>query len=206
MKTLRIHTLWIGTLCVALSAVGCASTAKETGVAAADAAVAAALPKGVIGEQAVTATATVKALDMKSRRVTLEREDGSTFKFVAGPEVRNLPQVKVGDQVTVTYYESLAFEVKRAGAAEVGAAVAEGALRAKAGEMPGAAAGRATTVTTTITAIDKAAGTVTLRDPDGELTTVKVRHPEHLERVTVGDLVAITYTEALGIAVEHPAQ
>ena len=61
-------------------------------------------------------------------------------------------------------------------------------------------------VTATIAAIDKDAGTVTLRSADGELTTIKARHPENLERVVVGDLVEITYTEALAVSVETPQQ
>jgi len=125
-------------------------------------------------------------------------------KFVAGDEVRNLPQVKVGDQVTVTYYESLAYEVKRPGTAVPGAEVAEGLGRAKLGEKPAGAAGRVTTLTATIAGIDKEAKTVTLKTADGETTTIKVRHPEKLDQVSVGDLVEITYTEAFAISVEEP--
>jgi hypothetical protein len=92
--------------------------------------------------------------------------------------------------------------VKKPGDGVLGASVAEGAERAKLGEKPGAAGARITTVTATITAIDKAAMTVTLRGPDGESTTVKARDPQKLDRVSVGDLVDITYTEAIGISVE----
>ena len=35
--------------------------------------------------------------------------------------MRNLPQVKVGDVVTATYYESLAYTVKKPGDGAVGA-------------------------------------------------------------------------------------
>jgi Cu/Ag efflux protein CusF len=154
----------------------------------------------------VSATATVKAIDLKTRMVTLKRADGSLIKFRAGDEVRNLPQVKVGDEVTVTYYESLAYEVKKPGDAVPGASVAEGAERAKLGEKPGASGARITTVTATIAAIDKAAGTVTLKGPEGDLTTIKARDPQNLNRVSVGDLVQITYTEAVGISVETPTK
>ena len=57
-------------------------------------------------------------------------------------------------------------------------------------------------VTSTIQAIDKKNGTVTLKAPDGTLTTIKARNPAKLDKVTVGDLVEITYTEALAIGVE----
>jgi Cu/Ag efflux protein CusF len=194
-------------LCLSLALAGCAAWKKshEETVPAAPAAAAPAAPvSGTVGEGLVSATATVKAIDLKTRQVTLQRADGSTFKFRAGEEVRNLPQVKVGDEVTVTYYEALAYEVKKPGEATPGAAVGEGVERAKLGEKPAAAGVRVVTVTATIDAIDKAAGTVTLRTADGETTTIKAREPEKLERVAVGDLVEITYTEGVAISVQAP--
>jgi hypothetical protein len=72
--------------------------------------------------------------------------------------------------------------------------------------MPGGVAASVTTVTTTITGIDKQNGTVTLTGPDGESVTVKVQNPANLERVTTGDLVDITYKEAVAISVERVAK
>jgi Cu/Ag efflux protein CusF len=206
MKTGKIKTI-AAAVCVTLGIAGCAAH-KEAAPAPppAVAAAPAPLPSGTVGANLVSATATVKALNLKTRHVTLQRADGSLVKFVAGDEVRNLAQVKVGDEVNVTYYESLAYEVRKPDAAAPGASVTEGLERAKLGEKPGGAAGRVTTVTATIAAIDKGAGTVTLRGPDGELTTIKARNPDNLNRVTVGDLVDITLTEALAISVETPAK
>jgi len=157
---------------------------------------------GNLGEQAVKLTAKVKKVDLKTRHVTLEGANGKTVTVTAGDEVRNLAQVKPGDDVVVTYYESIAYEVKKPGDATPGVAVAEGAQRAKLGEKPGASAARVTTVTATITGIDKTNGTVTLTGPDGEPTTVKARNPANLEKVKIGDLVEITLTESLAIGVE----
>ena len=203
MRTRRIETASAVVMCITLGIAGCSAMHKEEPppAAASDP-----LPSGTVGANAVSATATVKAIDQKTRMVTLKRADGSLIKFRAGDEVRNLPQVKVGDEVTVTYYESLAYEVKKPGDAVPGASVAEGAERAKLGEKPGASGARITTVTATIAAIDKAAGTVTLKGPEGDLTTIKARDPQNLNRVSVGDLVQITYTEAVGISVETPAK
>ncbi len=203
MKT-KIQPIGVALL-FALGSAGCAGVCKDSApppVAAAPAA----LPSGTVDENLVTATAKVKAIDHKTRRVTLQRGDNSLIKFTAGEEVRNLAQVQVGDEVNVSYYESLAYEVRKPGDSQPGATVAEAAGRAKLGEKPGATAGRVTTVTATIAAIDKAATTVTLRAPDGELTTVKARNPDNLNRVAVGDLVDLTYTEALAISVEPPAK
>jgi hypothetical protein len=180
-----------------------ASTAADA-AASAPAPGAAATPvvSGTIGEGAVEVTATVEAVDMKSRVVTLRGPDGQSFKVKADERVKNLPQVKKGDVVVATYYESLAYDVKKPGQAQPGVAVAEDVATAKPGEKPAALGGRAVVVTSTITAIDKKKGTVTLKAPDGELTTVKVRNTANLDKVQVNDLVEITYTEALAIAVE----
>jgi Cu/Ag efflux protein CusF len=191
-----------GVLCLTVSLTAC-SASKE---AAAPAGAPVAPLSGTIDAGMVTATATVKAVDQKTRRVTLRRADGSLIKFTAGDNVRNLAQVKVGDEVTVNYYESLAYEVLKPGEAAPGAAIAEDVQRAKLGAKPGAAGARVTTVTVTITAINKAAGTVTLQDPDGDASTIKVRYPEKLDRVAVGDLVQLTYTEAVAVSVETPTK
>jgi len=159
---------------------------------------------GTVSENVVSATATVKALDLTTREVTLQRADGQTVTIYAGEQVRNLAQVKVGDTVRVTYYESLAYDVKKPGEGSLGVAAAEELTRAKPGEKPAGAAARVITITATITAIDKTAKTVTLKGPEGNSVTVKARDPKKLDRVVVGDLVNITYTEALAISVETP--
>ncbi len=44
--------------------------------------------------------------------------------------------------------------------------------------------------------------TVTLKGPEGNLFKVKAKDPEKLKAVSVGDLVDITYTQALAVSVE----
>jgi hypothetical protein len=162
-----------------------------------------ALPSGNIGEQTVTAVATVQSVNLKTRHVTLKDSDGKTLTIVAGPEVRNLAQVKKGDVLRITYKESIAYQVSKAGQAQPGVAASTDVSRAPLGEKPGGSMTDTVTVRVTIAAIDKAAPTVTLRDPKGDLTVVKVRDPRKLDSVQVGDIVDITYTEALAVAVEE---
>lgn len=159
-------------------------------------------PSGMLSEQVVTVTATVEKIDLKTRQVTLRGPDGRSTTVKAGERVRNLAQVKKGDEVTLSYYESLAYEVKRSGEAEVGAGVAAAAAAAEPGERPAGLEAQQLTITSTIAEIDERAGTVTLKKPDGELFTTRVRRPENLKRVRVGDLVELTYTEAVAVSVE----
>ena len=158
---------------------------------------------GTVGEQTVTRTATVQSIDQKTRHVTLRRPDGTKFTIVVDPDVHNLAQVKKGDMVSVTYRESVAYEVKKSGQAGPGVARTTDLTRAAPGEKPGGTVTDTVTVRMTITAIDKAASEATLRGPHGDVTVVKVKDPSKLDAVAVGDVVDITYTEALAIAVSE---
>lgn len=160
---------------------------------------------GVVSEKQVASTATVEKIDQTTRVVSLRGEDGKPFTIKAGPEVRNLPQLKVGDKVVATYYESVAYSVHKPGAVEAGATAAVGAARAEPGEKPGAIAAEVITVVATIVGIDKATPSVTLKKADGDVVAIKVRDPKRLEGVSVGDMVEITFTEALAISVQPAA-
>lgn len=153
-------------------------------------------------ERTVTATATVQAIDLDKRVVTLKGPEGNVFDVTVGKEARNLPQVKVGDEVTVKYYEALSATVYKKGEAPQVEGATEGLARTKPGEKPGGVAGRQMTVTATVEAIDMKKPTVTLKGSEGKLLTVKIKDRKNLENVKVGDEVVLTYTEALAISVE----
>ncbi len=148
------------------------------------------------------ATATVEAVNQTTREVKLKAEDGETFEFVAGPQVRNLAQVQVGDQVVVEYTESIALEVKRADGTQPNIVVAEGADRSAAGEKPAAGVGRQVNVSAVIVAVDKPNLRVTVKGPAGNMRVLQAKDPKKLENVQVGDMVYVTYTEGMAISLE----
>jgi Cu/Ag efflux protein CusF len=149
-----------------------------------------------------TATAVVQAVDLQTRRVTLRGKDGQSFSFVAGEEVQNLPQVQVGDTVKVTYTESLAIDVRRAGGGTPTVSESQEATRAEPGQKPGGTASNTVSISAVITDIDRASNRVTLRGPEGNYRVMEVKDPKKLEKVQVGDMVHATYTESIGVAVE----
>jgi hypothetical protein len=163
-------------------------------------------PGQVVEESVVSAVARVVKVNQKTRTVTLKNSEGEVFDVEVGAEVRNLPQVKAGDDVVVTYYESMAITLKKPGEAKPGVETADTAGRAKPGEKPGAVAGTQTTVTATVVGINKKKGTVTLKGPNGKVVKVQAREPKRLEPVQVGDLIEVAYTQALAISVEKPAK
>lgn len=157
--------------------------------------------------QTKTLKATVTAIDQEKRTVTLKGADGEERTFVVGKEARNLAQVKVGDEVITQYKEALAVYVKKSepGAVLPSPTTAEAATRANVGDKPAGSVARTSTITTTVTAIDKAAHTVTLKGPEGNSRTIKVKDPKNLEGVNIGDTVTAEYSEAVAIAVSPAA-
>src|SRR5438093_1598282 len=146
--------------------------------------------------RAVQVKGTLAAVDKDNRTVTLKGPKGRTVTLeVQDPQ--KLDAIKVGDPVVATYMEALAFQIKKSGTATPGTTVQETRVSSKPGETPAGAIGQEVTVTTTITAIDKKAGTVTIKGPQGNTETVKAKDPKNLDLVKVGDLVEITYARAL---------
>jgi Cu/Ag efflux protein CusF len=158
-------------------------------------------PSGRV-EDVREARATITNIDQPNKVVTLQAENGDQIVLGVTDAVRNFDQLRVGDQVAISYTEAIAWQVKPAGEGAPGVKSEEAVTRAKPGEKPGGTARSAVTVTTTITAIDLDKGTVTLTGPGGRSQTIKARDPANLKKVKVGDLVDITYSEALAIAVQ----
>ncbi len=152
-------------------------------------------------ESISTMEATVTAIDQTTRQVTLKKADGESVSFIADEEVKNLAQVEVGDKLLLEYLEAVTVQVLDSDHAELGTTVVEESARAKPGEKPGAVAVSEVTVVVVIEAIDKEHEKVTLKGAEGKSKTVKVRNPDNLSKVTVGDKVAITYTEAIAVNV-----
>jgi Cu/Ag efflux protein CusF len=162
-------------------------------------------PKGEIA-QAIEAQATVTAIDMKTRMVTLKGPEGKESTFYVDERARNLGQVKVGDVVNIAYVEALAWKVRKSKKEAPSASVESGEARAEPGQKPAGAVAQRISITASVEAIDLANGTVTLKGPQGNTRTIKARNPANLKKVKVGDLVDITYTEMVALKVEPAAK
>jgi hypothetical protein len=197
-------------LVICVSAVSSCGPKNEPAPAAAPAAPEASksgsVLSGTLEDDTLVAHATVTKIDRKTRKVTLQRPDGHKFSIVAGPEIRNLDQVKTGDVVRLQYYQSVAYEVHKPGTAKPGITASTDVTRSNPGEKPGGSVTETVTVRMTITAINKKRAEATLLGPDGVSNVVQVRNPSNLDKVEVGDVVDLTYTEALGVAVEKASK
>lgn len=151
---------------------------------------------------AVRVTALVTAVDQKNRIMTLKGPQGNEFSVLVDPKVKNFAQVKVGDTVVVEYFQSVALDFQKGDGIRM-MTVLDDSARAKAGQLPGAAALTRVTVVSNIWAVDQAKGMVTVRGPYGHFAEVKLKDPGMLSGVKVGDQMKVTFTQAVAVAVER---
>lgn len=152
-----------------------------------------------------TLTATVQAIDLSTRMVTIVRPDGQGVILKAGDQVKNLAQVKVGDKVTVDFYEGFVAELAPPGTPLNEVKVTDAATRAPLGERPAGALGEAVTATVVIEHVDTLRNVVQFMGPLGKTRTVKVMRPQFramLKTLKPGDKVTLTYFEALALNVK----
>jgi Cu/Ag efflux protein CusF len=160
----------------------------------------------VAGAESVKVTATVEAIDQSTRMVTLRGNDGVLTTFKAGPEVKNLAQVKKGDVVTAQYVHALALELKKGGDGIRSSTETPASARAKPGEMPAGAVANQTVIVANVIKVDAKNKSVTVLGPEGRTLTLDVKDPAVLSEVKVGDQIEATYTEALMMSVSRPAK
>ena len=151
----------------------------------------------------VTLKATVQAIDLENRLVTLRGERGRVETINVGEEVRNLDQVRVGDQLVITYREAMAIQLVKE-TANTGITERRGTLsgtRAELGQRPSATLRDKTEIVANVIAVNERTRRVTLQGPR-HAVTVKVSPDIDLSAVRAGDQVRVVYVEEFGIAVK----
>jgi hypothetical protein len=152
--------------------------------------------------RAVEISAQVVAIDKATRTVTLKGPQGNAVDVVAGDEVRNFAQIKLGDFVVARYAQALTLELRKTKGAAGDVTVREDAARAKPGERPAVAGARQVTAIANVIGVDPKKSTITLKGPRGNVVTLDVQNPDQFKVVKKGDQVEVTYTEALALSVE----
>jgi len=150
----------------------------------------------------VGVSAQVTAIDKTTRTITLKSAKGEAIDVVAGEEVRNFDQIKLGDYVVARYVAALTLELKKTRVAAGDPTVREGLAKAQPGERPAVAGARQINAIADVTAVDPQKSTITLKGPRGNVVTLNVLNPDQFKVVKKGDQVEVTYTEAVALAVE----
>jgi hypothetical protein len=153
--------------------------------------------------------ATVQAIDLPSRMVTLVGPRGNVVSLRVSEEVRNLPQVKPGNKVLVRYHGSVTYVLSPRGSQLPKDTLTAAGTRAAPGQMPAGAAAAKLVVTETVIGVDQMSHTLQIVNPSGgQVRTVAVTTPEgqqNMKMIKVGDTITAVVSEAVAVAVEPTA-
>jgi hypothetical protein len=149
-------------------------------------------------------TASIESIERSTRSVTLKETNGEYVTITVPAEVTRFDAMKVGDTITVKYYDNIVLRLKAPG--EKPQNTDEVGLTGSAGSKPGGTAATQRTITATITQLDPKIPSITFTGPNGWKYSSRVQDKDAIKKVKVGDRVDITWTEAVLISVEPPAK
>jgi hypothetical protein len=149
-----------------------------------------------------TSTATIQSIDSTARTVVLRDEKGEEDTFNISPDMTRFNELKVGQTVKTTYYESVVLQIRKPGQPDPSSVAV--ATTGGTGALPAGTIAVQEKMTVTVKSIDPNLPSITVTTPDGRTVTRKVDDKKNLTGVNVGDLVDITYTRAILLSVENP--
>lgn len=162
-----------------------------------------AMPQAAQRETVLEASAVVEKVDQKTREVTLRTTEGERLVVTAGPEVRNLAQVRPRDVVRLAYFESVAVSMAQPGAGGP-ATTTTAAERAPEGSRPAGAVGAEVDAVVEFVSFDAATGDVTFKTPEGVTQTTTIVDPAIRQFAAArlpGERVAVRLTTAVAVAI-----
>jgi Cu/Ag efflux protein CusF len=147
-----------------------------------------------------TASGTIKAIDAKTRTVTIVGDGGKEVSIVAGPEVKNFAQLAVGQRVNAEYVQALTLELKPGSKEPVSRTVEAATGGAEEGKLPAGVIGARVKIVAEVVAVNDETQTVTLKGPE-RTVDLELDDPEQFALVKVGDRVEAVYVEATALSV-----
>ncbi len=152
----------------------------------------------------ISIDATIEAIDHESREVTLRGQMGNLMTVEADDRVERLNEFKVGDIIHAEYWTFLKAEFRNPTPAEKDepfAILVEGG-KAPEGWDPSVEIGAVVQAVVTVEIIDRPDMLVTVKGPGGNYVSIPVEDKALLEKLKIGEVVILTYAEALALSLE----
>lgn len=147
----------------------------------------------------VTRTATVVAIDKANRIVTLRNAQEAKIAVRAPEQMEGFDSLKVGDQVSATYFEAVVVRVRKPG--DPAASPDPQTTVTRKERTAGSEIRREQTYTVTIESLNLTGRSVRVKRGQEPAMTLAVREPQLLQGLKVGDTVDVTYYESLFVKV-----
>ena len=160
-------------------------------------------PGGAYTSNLAKTKATVTAINPTTREVTIKGDKGP-MTIQVSPNVKNFSNLKVGDQVLVSYYQGIGAQIVKGEKKVSDPAVSGFGYGNSPGMKPAGGAGASVTETVKIQDINLPTNTVAFTRSDGTTHIIEVKSPEmqkFIRELKRGDTVQVTYTESLAVEV-----
>jgi hypothetical protein len=151
----------------------------------------------------IKASVTITGIDSTNRLITFKSDDGTEDTVKAGPDFTRFDELKVGDKVNLTYYESKVYRIRKPGDPPLELQKESAAVTGTSGTLPGATMSAQTVTTVTVKAVDMNVPSITVLTEDGRTVSRKVEDKANLANVQPGDKIDIVSTAALLVSVER---
>jgi hypothetical protein len=135
------------------------------------------------GESGQIYSSIVTKIDGKNRVVTFKNKDGE-LDIVAGPEVKNFAQIKVGDSLHIAYKLPVAIEFEK---------IKNNPINTKSN----IAKLNIVKNSASIVSIDKGKQILTLKESQGNVLNLKIENPTLLKGISVNDRVNVIYAQPI---------
>ena len=151
-----------------------------------------------------TIQATVESISLETREAVLRGSDGSLATIKADEKVERFHEIKAGDVVSVEYAMLLTAEFRDPTPIEKQRPLVVLAAGGKAPKDidPAAAMGAIVRAVVTVEVINRPDMIVTVKGPRGNYVSIPAEDKAIIEQLHVGEVVVLTYSEAIALSVE----
>lgn len=152
----------------------------------------------------VSMQGTVTEINAETREITLMGSDGGLVTMTAGEDVERFDEIAVDDVIKFEYYTYIKAEFRDPTPEEKAEPVQMIAEAGKApeGVDPAAAVGAVVKAVVTIEALNRPFMMATVSGPNGNYVSIPMEDEELMKELHIGEVLVLTYAEALAIGLE----
>ena len=146
----------------------------------------------------------ITEIDSENRELTVTGQEGNIVTIIAGDEVERFNELVIGDIIKFDYWTYIKAEFRKPTKEELEdplLVIAE-AGKADLDTPPGATVGALINAIVTVEVINRPYMNVVVKGPEGEFVTIPVENTSVIEKLNVGQVIIITYAEAMAIYIE----
>ncbi|WP_276390973.1 hypothetical protein [Eudoraea chungangensis] len=156
----------------------------------------------------ISTKGTVTAIDKGTRNITLKGPDGELVTVKAEAEVARFNEIAVGDAIAFDYYTYLKAEFREPTEEEKAnpiVAIAEEGV-APDDMAPAGAVGAMVKALVTIEILNRPQMLATVKGPNGNYLTIPMEDSDFMGKLSIGQVVILTYAEAMAVSLEKLAE